>query len=398
MTHESLPRVDAGKGRLARIEWRTCPGSQTDLILSLEVDGTLDAHGVCRDAWWTVRSPRLPDRHLRLRRGSESLQNLLHRYAFTDVKGCAHHKEVEATYVDEGATVAASPPQLPSGALREWTGVPQFYPDSGICWFAALCGIAFGNVHMKALLSERLPPDLAALADQCLVSREAAQALRNRLWYEWAIGDNVDDPPHMDGRNGCSELRVLLAKLKLPGLCYRIDGTNSDPVKMGCTVTDRKGKSFHLPVPKRNEACVLLLRFQDAALTPLPRRIKLEGRRFRLTGVFLGQRKCGHQIGMTSPSGNWRDWCICDADLHKSGIGPLFVNFQGPEWSSGTRWWDAWRELIHVTKFGMGRREFCIINPHNESDARLDAFRSSDAFRSVGSTCVDAVFVSDKTS
>ena len=80
---------------------------------------------------------------------------------------------------------------------------------------------------------------------------------------------------------------------------------------------------------------------------------------------------------------------IVDADLHKDGISPVFVRFEGSEWLDG--WWEAWRELMHVTKFGAGTSEFCNLSPWNPHNASLDQYRGA---RNVGTNSLDLVYVS----
>ena len=96
-------------------------------------------------------------------------------------------------------------------------------------------------------------------------------------------------------------------------------------------------------------------------------------------------------MGITSPTGSWRDWVIVDADLHKDGISPIFVRFEGSEWLKG--WWDAWRELMHVTKFGSGTSEFCNLSPWNPRNDSLDKYKYGAA-KQTGTNSLDLVYVS----
>jgi hypothetical protein len=119
------------------------------------------------------------------------------------------------------------------------------------------------------------------------------------------------------------------------------------------------------------------------------RRVRIGNQHYRLCGFYAGQQKCGHQLGITSPTGSWRDWVIVDADLHKDGISPVFVRFDGSEWLDG--WWDAWRELMHVTKFGPSSSEFCNLSPWNPQNSSLDQYRGT---KKVGTNSLDLVYVS----
>lgn len=387
-TADGLPRVPQPGHRLRRVRFRSCPGSDLTLRVVRDNDPTLDAHGVPNDAWWVVSCADLPDRTTRLIRGSESLRNLLRRYGFLDASGCVNHKAAEAEY--ESARTPLPPHRLrvPSHLL-DATGVPQFYPNSGVCWFAALCTSSFANPTVRDFLGRFMPPDLRALCRTCLHRRDHAEAFRKRLWYDYSVGDDVEDDPENDGRNGFSEFSVLCAKLGVPMVRYQDDRDRLVPLPP--EVHDRAGRTVRLKPPKAwSDPHLLVLRYQDGDHTkhPIHRRVRHKGQRYCLLGLYLGHRKCGHQIGACSPSGNWRDWMLGDADLHKSGIGPIYIQFEGPQWRD--KWWDAWRELVHVTKFGADNREFCNFSFHNDDDAGLDRFRA--AARKVGTLSIDVVY------
>ena len=90
-----------------------------------------------------------------------------------------------------------------------------------------------------------MPPELAEDAAKSLHCREAAEPLRKRLWYDYAIGDNVEDPPEMDGRNGFSEFSVACAKLQIPLLRYELRGDRMEP--MPSVLTDRRRGRVRAP-------------------------------------------------------------------------------------------------------------------------------------------------------
>ena len=155
---------------------------------------------------------------------------------------------------------------------------------------------------------------------------------------------------------------------------------------------DQRGDPLTMADVDPAKAHALVLRFNDGDHSrkyPVHRRVVLRGNRYRLVGIFMGQRKCGHQIAISSPSGSWRDWSIADADLHKDGISPIYVRFEGSEWLDG--WWDAWRELMHVTKYGTGTSEFCNLSPWNPNNSSLDQYRGT---RDPGTNSLDLVYSS----
>ena len=274
--------------------------------------------------------------------------------------------------------------------MQDATGVPQFLKNSGICWFSSLCCVFFSRPDVLSMLSEYMPSNMLQLCRRSLFDRDSAQKLRNMWWYDYAVGDDVDLPPEMDGRNGFSEFTTLCAKLKIPLLRYSMEENKLQP--MGNTVKDRKGKSVTVKLPKGCEKHFMVMRFIDGnhhKKNPILRRIILNGNRYRFLGVTSGNRKCGHQIGWVTLD-SWRHVMAGDADLHKDGIGPLFVHFDGPEWKN--KWWDGCREMLHVAKFGPGRKDFCNLSPHNEADDLLDSYRGAASIP--GKNSLDIIYLS----
>jgi len=193
----------------------------------------------------------------------------------------------------------------------------------------------------------------------------------------------------MDGRNGFSEFTTLCAKLNVPLVRYSME--DDELLPMNTYIKDRKGRSCTVKLPKGEEPHFLTLRYIDGdhhRKYPILRRIVVKNRRYKFLGVTSGSRKCGHQIGWVVLDG-WRHVMAGDADLHKDGIGPLFVCFDGSRWKE--KWWDGCREMLHVAKFGPGRLEFCNLSPHNERDDLLDCYRGT---QTPGKTSLDVTYVS----
>lgn len=387
-----LPPTPSGH-RLSKIKYATCPGS--DLVLQLTCvngDDKCDPCGMSEDSWWCVRCCDLPDRHLRLYNGTQSMRGLLRRYGFMDGTGCVNHKKVVATYKETDSAKRCAPPKI-SPHLKEATGIPQFYPRSGVCWFAALCTISFADPKVREFLKSHFPPQLQGLCDTCLFRREDAQKLRNVLWTDYSIGDNIEDRPENDGCNGFSEFTLMCAKMSIPLLRYReVRGRFTG---MPPDLSDKRGAPVRILPPSTKRPHLLVIRFQDGdhSRFPLLRRILVNGVRYRWVGCYAGQRKCGHQIGIASADGCWRHLIIGDADLHKDGVGPVHINFEGDKWRNKKAWWGALEYLVHVTKFGPDLSEFCNLSPHNRPDDELDKYRGQKR----GKNSIDMLYFSDHT-
>lgn len=378
----ALPQAPRGT-RLKSLAFTTCPGSDLRINLVRENAGEHDEFGIVRDAWWRIVTGGLPDRTFRTTRGSHSVRNLLRRYGFLDTSGCVNHKQARASYGPRTTPLAELPPDVPSHLL-DATGVPQFYANSGVCWLTATFWNAFANPAVRDLLRSRMPDDMRPLCDRCLYERDVAEALRKKLWYSFAMGDNVEDSPLKDGRNGFSEFCTLCAKLRVP--MVRLKEEDGKFYKMSQTVTDRRGASVTLPLPRPGAPHLLALRFIDGdhRKFPLYRTMHVRGVPYRLTGMWCGHKKCGHQLGIACVDEVGERNAISDADMHKDGIGPIYVNFK----NYGGDWWWSYKHLLPVTKFSGG--EFCNLSPHNDPDNALDRYRGASPR---GSNSVDALYV-----
>lgn len=378
--------------RISNVQFETCPGTAFRIRLHGIIGSSeVDEHGMSENSWWIIECPNLPKRAVRLYNGGRSMSELLRRYGFQDASGCVNHKRARLTYSScEDCKERNPPPWIPMSVTNS-SGIPQFYPRSGVCWFAAMCGTSFINPDMKNLIESHVSDeDLKRSFSNCNFDRNTAEHLRKRLWYEFSVGDDVENPPEMDGRNGFAEFCAMCAQFGVPMRRYRERGGKL--IRMDNRVVDRRNRTHYLREPQNNETHILALRFQDGDHTnrfPVQRRVRIGDQHYRLCGFYAGQMKCGHQMGVTSPTGSWRDWVIVDADLHKDGISPIFVRFDGPEWLE--KWWNAWRDLMHVTKFGAGTSEFCNLSPWNPTNTSLDIYRGTTG---PGTNSLDLVYVS----
>ena len=314
------------------------------------------------------------------------------RYGFLDDAGCVNHRRCRLRYAD---AISDSPLQV-GHDVRDCIGVPQFYRDSGVCWFASFCWVAFGNERVKRFLIGHHPEEMKISADRCLFSRTQAEEYRKQLWYKHAVGDDVDDHPLNDGKNGAGEFTIMCAKFKVPLVRLKEERGVMTPILS--PVVDQRGNRLGLTLPRDHSSPhILMLRFIDgdhSSRFPLHRRVTYRGKRYRLFGIFLGQRKCGHQCGMVCSGEDWKNWGVTDADAHKDGIGPCFCHFTD---DMKTTWWDKWRHLVTVTKYGQGGNEFCPLTPWNVRDDEYDKYKGTAEKRAFGrgSLSLDALYFYD---
>jgi hypothetical protein len=388
---DGFPFSPPGK-RIKRIQFTNCRAHNGgDTYLSLvRVDqdtpggASPDQYGIYKSSWWKIVCPSLPVRLMNLTMGHLSLQELIRRYGFIDTSGCVNHRDTLLIY--ESSSDPLPMEQLPVQAhMRKATGVPQFYPNSGICWYAALCTVTFSDPKVRDFVKQYFPSDIASLCNTCLFNRDDAQKLRNELWEQYGVGDDIRKPPEEDGCNGFSEFTLLCAKTGIPLLRYMEEDGKMLP--MSCSVREKVApyRQVKCAQPKDlSQPHFLVLRFQDGDHTkkfPLLRRIETGGRRYRLVGFYGGHKKCGHQVGVASCTGHWRDMIYGDADMHKSGIGLMHIPFYENLTDMGKdhwkeNWLPAFEKLIPVTKFQRG--EFCNMTPWNPNDDSLNRFRASE--------------------
>jgi hypothetical protein len=87
---------------------------------------------------------------------------------------------------------------------------------------------------------------------------------------------------------------------------------------------------------------------------------------------------------------NWRLVAYSDADMHKDGIGPVWVIFRGEYWTK--EWWKGARFMFPITIFNGG--DTCNLNGHNESDR--NSFKpGTKQVSGPGTNSLDIIYVSD---
>ena len=375
----SLPH--SGNRLLTKISFDTCDKKLSIRLIDKTGD-QLDSGGMCRQSWWKVfddANPQRLVRYLQLFFGSESMYELLKRYGFQDDSGCVNHHHVKLHYDD-----TYHPESLPfSNEVRTFTGVPQFKPQSGVCWFASLCWIAFGNPAMRDFMKSHLPIEYHSLIDTCLYDRTSAEKLRIKLDKEETIGDDTSLPPIMDGKNGFIEFALLCAAFHVPLVRYEAGGGT---IYHSPVLYDRMKTRKYLHPPKLSDPHLMSISFHHGnhEKYPLRRRIVMNGVRYFLVGIFLGQKMCGHQIGLCIYDRSSQLVIFGDADLSKSGIGCTIAIIGKNE-----DWHKTVALASHTTKVG---NSFCPIkhtNPNNDELQKYEFFRGRP-----GTTSTDAVYLS----
>lgn len=391
LTFRDVPSPAPRGTRLRDITFDTCPGSHLVMRAVRDVAGPPppDGDGMT-DTWWVILTPDLPDRAIRVRDGLESLGDLLRRYGFADSSGCLHHRSGTVLYRPLHEPLPAYDLEriVPQG-LASAVGVPQFYVNSGVCWFASLCTCFFASPRSLRFLKQWMPAEMYALAERALFDRDAAEALRKMWWFDYQVGDDTTLPPEMDGRNGIAEWTTLCGKLGVPLVRYEQYGDRLE--LMGATVRDRRNGRVQLRDPPAGVQHYLVLRYVDAEHTskhPVLRWLRIGCDDYTLVGVVSGNRRCGHQIGwaVSDDDGTCTHLTVGDADVHKGRNGLLHVRFS--RCSEHAEWWKGCRDMIHVTKFGPAQQKLCSLSPWNLPEGETSS-------KTHGTLCVDVVYLSN---
>lgn len=392
---EAFRRGSPPPGHLRRVVIPGCKGGRPFVLrlVHARVDD-LDRRATCADGIWTVETPGVPPRTVRLFGGSESVLNLLSKYSFIDRDSCAFtidtrestvanlqanaHKtntsvdirEVAASLARREPTFEYAQGALPRDAIEcprtvLDTGIPQTSAQSGICWWGSLWfATAFPSETRRILMDHMVSKRdttcamLASRLPSILRDPPAAEQLRRHLYDRWRIGDDPDQDPRLDGQNGYSQFSLLCSAIGFPLV------TLVAPWMEEMRVELRDGAQRAVPPPPRpasSQPCLLGVRNHRSQWRP-PARLRFGGREFRLQSAFIGSEWCGHQVSLARACGD--RWALYDSDGTRLRIGPL-------SWEAADdEWWDT---LSYAIPFANKTQhsKFCDVNPRNRHPLRV---------------------------
>lgn len=365
-----------------------------------------------RDEDWYVITDGRQERWVRLFK-RDALRAMLDTYAYLDV--------VECLNVYDGSTNATNGVRIHRGArhiirrpclldriptcLREVRGVEQSSEDSGICWYAAMVFVMLFSAPMRKLFFTKADPALRKRMSGVLKDSVRAEALRHYLYHVYKLGDNPDQPPHLDGQNGFSQFCILLAKLNIPTI--RLFAPKLVAIRDEIVDQGPKGENRHKlrDVPRADETSLLVVRCFHTRWIP---RARIEYQvdparpplRYRLIGLFIGSEYCSHQIAASATDTSSTRWALTDADATRLGIGPLFWTCRRQPGESQRehilRWRAMWGQIVPATRFG--DNQVCDLNPSNRPPRALEGQTDKDTTREAGVVNTDFVYIHEPTS
>ena len=380
-------------GRVVCVSFSTCYPNELKCWV---VDCVEDA-GVPLDAWWCIESTGLPNRYVRLFNGMASLKRFVLYYGFLDKNGCVN---CESGYIEiDTNTGPRSCKRFDMCTIKQGDvdvrGVPQRLKNSGICWFASMCFASMFSLQLRKVITASLPPHVVREFENCLYDAEAAERLRQLLYYEYHLGDDPQQHPSLDGQNGFSQLCILLAKHNIPTI--RIFAPSMNEIMS--PVVDKQGNAYQMRSrAKLDEPIILVVRCFRTHWNP-SRRITYAGRRFKLVSVMIGSEHCGHQIAASTRDLHINKWAFQDADGGFYGIGPQFWDMCKPSDNRGRvpkniprqTWLSIWENVLPLSVITDDRK--CTFCPLNFGASNALGTRSAAAYE-VGLVNSDFIYLS----
>ena len=385
----SFPKVS---GIVSAARFETCTQNKLTIKVVKIIDSTVK-NGFLQNAWWLICTPQLPNRYVNLYNGEASIKRLLQNYGFSDVSGCVHYKKGRLYTVEKLSKIQQFRVNVPSDCTKV-LGIPQRLENSGICWYAATCFAFFYCENVRKLITSKIKDKkLVHYIKNCLYSPEVSEKLREKLWYEYAFGDEIGQAPELDGQNGLSQFCILSSKFDIPMIRYFVNNGNIEMLKS--PVYDQKKKSCPVrdTLNYDGEPHLLVVRFyrgnHHSDFKP-SRTFVLNGINYKLASMLLGSMHCGHQIGASSHKLSWKRWAISDSDASMFGIGPIHFCSNSPESRVKSKWWSYWRHMIPLTIFGH-QKSFCDLSPHNRPTGELE---NKPKVSDVGDLNLDLIYMS----
>lgn len=190
-------------------------------------------------------------------------------------------------------------------------------------WFCILA-----NEDLKYMLItsfvQKLPsikPFLLSVLFESDVSAHLCSNFKRDLYRQHLIGDNPDQPPHLDGKNGLHELRKILDVCGVP-YTYTIGQTKLTAQRCTYAQMDScmRNRESRLVVESESaDALILFVRCHRDKFRP-PMYLGGFGCFWKVAACLIGNEFMGHQIGVARIGDN--EWSMADADDRLRGIGP----------------------------------------------------------------------------
>lgn len=352
----------------------------SDVITEIHFD-TCNSSVICKllymndqGSWWAIISSGVPTRFVCIK-NFEGLKKFATNYGYMDKNDCVNFKtgkfKVETSF-QHPVEYYKHQKTLKYITERHKHGVPQKSYNSGLCWYSAMCFAGFFNKQMREFIKYYSKDKiLNNLIDICLDDPNAAEKLRQHLYYSYRIGDDPKQKPEDDGQNGMNEFLTLLAQLKIP--FTRLFAPNLSEISG--EVTDKDNNKFEVLTPTESQPSMLIVRCFRTRWRP-EMTLKRNGIRYKLASVMIGSEYCGHQIGASTCDLRVCRWACADSDACREGIGPTFWKIKRdpnkesiPQFKE--RWWHTWGKVFPVVLFNS--ESMCDFSPHNRSSCTLES-------------------------
>lgn len=360
----------------------------------------LDTRNVCKDAIWEIQSFNLPNRYVRMFKGSESIIRFLSKYTVLDGDSCSFNINTQQKAIQNFQSNANKTNiNIDLGRMKniktrnphfiytskdskfnieyqsnlefcqgiiDKIGIPQTSAESGICWWGSLwfaCTFPMSNLQIiQNHISNNKKNETCNYLTHCLSdvlkNPAIAEDLRRYLYKHHKIGDDPFQNPELDGRNGYSQFSMLCSVIDFP--LITVVAPWMKLIDITLTNDDMK---FSAPrKPMKGEKSLLGVRNYRSKWKP-PEFLELageefEGRRWRLQSAFIGSEWCGHQVSLARACDS-NHWFLYDSDGVRLGIAPINWKADNHE-----EWWNTLQFIIPFSN-DTSQSKFCDVNPQN---------------------------------
>ena len=385
---------------LYKVEFNTCNSKSLFIILCKLNEHTFD-NGIATDAWWLIRTDG-SDRYCRLFKGKQSFEAFITKYGHMDEEFCVHKSSGMAYIVDISTVTHYNEPLTINKEHSMIKGVSQRTKFSGICWYASMCFVMFGNKNLKKLIVKYAKKQkdfkMEQYADQALNDDAISEKLRKHLYNKYKLGDKPGQDEELDGQNGFNEFTILISELKIPMIRYL--APNTEITSWSITKGDKPQNVKPISVYKDEDPVLFAVRCFHTKHRPA-RILGYKTRLFKLVGAFIGSEECGHQIGMAI---NDDDISIADSDARFHGIGPMMWKAEQRKDETKdeykVRWWNLFQTNIPIT---VTSRSMCDLSPVNRKTKLVQStqqkIHKGDKYNFAGDNCpgvvnVDYIYIS----
>lgn len=339
-------------------------GCQRETSLSIEVHCRLDAqtdfYGIPLDCVYRVACTATTDRYIRIKGGMKTVKRYLSTYMLLDKTSCPYTVTDSAVAGYTFRWMAEFLPVCSTSAHDEKInmvtpmGLPQRSLRSGLCWYGAMWYSLLVPRELRKILEVRIPEKdahLWELVKDMITNPARSENARRHLFIVYAIGDDPDQDPLLDGQNGYTQCQRIFSVMGIPHITYLL--TNSGYQRLTPVSETQDG-----------EDVVICLRVPNNVVLP-PIYMELGEYSCTLQSGLVGNPDCGHQSAFARSGREDRGWwSLYDMDVVTMNVGPTLFH------ADNDSLMDVLSYLASISKASPTSR-YCNMNVNNASETSV---------------------------